>query len=279
MNRSFIHYICFSDIDSMPSGVHFSIDIKKLIFRVIKFVENEKTGPSIPLYNCNARLVAMLGISEGALLKLKKELKAVENAEEQEYRPPHLRSQSKVQPVSKLKRRSSSLGLSSAPIVVSEPEPPKKRSGRVPIKLSEQADSEIRFQFDALLAENIYPNTDNLLERLQQLHNDFPIHSKTTLRRHLHRIGFSYKSTAKVKIPLDNICFVAQRAKFFRKMDELRDGNALVFFHDETWINSSTEKKSIWADNEGNGRIKKYEGKGNSQFNIRTKNQMSYFRE
>ncbi|CAF3253628.1 unnamed protein product [Rotaria sp. Silwood2] len=176
----------------MPSGVHFSVDMKKLIFRVIKFVENEKTGPSIPLYNCNARLVAMLGISEGALLKLKKELTAAQNAEEQEYRPPRLRSQSKVRPVSKLKRRSS------ASIVVPEPEPTKKRSGRVPIKLSEQADSEIRFQFHALLAENIYPNTDNLLERLHQLHNDFPVQSKTTLRRHLHRIGFSYKSTTKV---------------------------------------------------------------------------------
>ncbi|CAF3236218.1 unnamed protein product [Rotaria sp. Silwood2] len=251
----------------MPSGVHFSVDMKKLIFRVIKFVENEKTGPSIPLYNCNARLVAMLGISEGALLKLKKELTAAQNAEEQEYRPPRLRSQSKVRPVSKLKRRSSSLGLSSASIVVPEPEPTKKRSGRVPIKLSEQADSEIRFQFHALLAENIYPNTDNLLERLHQLHNDFPVQSKTTLRRHLHRIGFSYKSTTKVKIPLDNICFVAQRAKFFRKMDELRDANALVFFHDESWINSGTEKTSIWVDNDGKGRIKKNEGKGNS-FNL-----------
>ncbi|CAF4594565.1 unnamed protein product [Rotaria sp. Silwood2] len=179
----------------MPSGVHFSVDMKKLIFRVIKFVENEKTGPSIPLYNCNARLVAMLGISEGALLKLKKELTAAQNAEEQEYRPPRLRSQSKVRPVSKLKRRSS------ASIVVPEPEPTKKRSGRVPIKLSEQADSEIRFQFHALLAENIYPNTDNLLERLHQLHNDFPVQSKTTLRRHLHRIG-----------PQRRICIVIDNA-------------------------------------------------------------------
>ncbi|CAF3764786.1 unnamed protein product [Rotaria sp. Silwood1] len=203
----------------MTSGVHFSVDMKKLIFRVIKFVENEKTGLSIPLYNCNARLVAMLGISEGALLKLKKELTAAQNAEEQEYRPPRLRSQSKVRPVSKLKRRSSSLGLSSAPIVVPEPEPTKKRSGRVPIKLLEQADSEIRFQFHALLAENIYPNTDYLLERLHQLHNDFTVQSKTTLRRHLHRIGFSYKSNAKVneiamefkveivRLPVRHCCF------------------------------------------------------------------------
>ncbi|CAF3341939.1 unnamed protein product, partial [Rotaria sp. Silwood2] len=48
------------------------------------------------------------------------------------------------------------------------------------------------------LAENIYPNTDNLLERLHQLHNDFPVQSKTTHLRLLHRTFFSYKSTAKV---------------------------------------------------------------------------------
>ncbi|CAF3489352.1 unnamed protein product [Rotaria socialis] len=113
----------------------------------------------------------------------------------------------------------------------------------MPIKLSEQADSEIKFQLHALLAENIYPNIDNLLDRLYQLHNDFPVHSKTTFRRHLHRISFSYKSPAKVKIPLYNICFVAQRAKFFRKMDALRDANSLVLFHDETWINSGIEKR------------------------------------
>ncbi|CAF4809916.1 unnamed protein product, partial [Rotaria sp. Silwood2] len=80
---------------------------------------------------------------------------------------------------------------------------------------------------------------------LHAAHDDFPIQSKTTLRRNLHRIGFRYKSTTKVKIPLDHVSFVAQRAKFYRKIDELRMADALIFYHDESWLNVGEEKRSI----------------------------------
>ena len=129
--------------------------------------------------------------------------------------------------------------------------------------LSKQADSEIRYQFQLLLSEKIYPTTTtNIHERLHTVHDDFPIQSKTTLRRHLHRIGFRYKSTTKVKIPLDYVSFVAQCAKFYRKIDELRMNDALIFYHDESWLYVGEEKRSIWVDNEGRGRIRKNDGKG-----------------
>jgi hypothetical protein len=58
----------------MPNGEDYSIKEKQIMFRVIEFVEREKTGAIIPLYNTSNRLLAMLGISESSLFKLKKEI-------------------------------------------------------------------------------------------------------------------------------------------------------------------------------------------------------------
>ena len=79
----------------------------------------------------------------------------------------------------------------------------------------------------------------------------------------MHRLGFSYKRTSKVQFALDDNCFVAQRAFYFRKLDELRKVGALIMFHDETWVNIGEEKRSIWIDDRGQGRIRKTDGKGN----------------
>ncbi|CAF1483271.1 unnamed protein product [Adineta ricciae] len=58
----------------MPTGHEFSQEVKQLIFHVIDFVENEKNGPVIPLYNVKARLVKMLNISERSVYRLTHEL-------------------------------------------------------------------------------------------------------------------------------------------------------------------------------------------------------------
>ena len=60
---------------------------------------------------------------------------------------------------------------------------PKQRAGRTSVHLSEQAGSEIRYQFQLLLSEK---NLSTL----------------TILRRHLYRIGFRYKSRNKSKFYL-----------------------------------------------------------------------------
>ncbi len=46
----------------MPKGYEFSQEVKQLVFHVIDFVESEKSGPVIPLYNVTDRLVKMLDI-------------------------------------------------------------------------------------------------------------------------------------------------------------------------------------------------------------------------
>jgi hypothetical protein len=59
----------------MPTGYEFSQEVKQLIFNVIKFVENEKNGPVIPLNNVNDRLESMLGISLSSIRRLKQEMR------------------------------------------------------------------------------------------------------------------------------------------------------------------------------------------------------------
>ena len=59
----------------MPRGQEFSKDFIQLAFSIIEFVENEKSGPSIPLYNVNERPQAMLHISDRPITRLKKEMR------------------------------------------------------------------------------------------------------------------------------------------------------------------------------------------------------------
>ena len=64
------------DIESdMPTGVEFLQELKQLMFNVIRFVENEKSGTIIPLNNVNDRLQAMLGISLSSVRRLKEEMR------------------------------------------------------------------------------------------------------------------------------------------------------------------------------------------------------------
>ena len=93
-------------------------------------------------------------------------------------------------------------------------------------------------------------------------HPDFPIKSETTLWRQMRRLGFGYKQTHKVVVPLDSTSFIAQRAGYFRRLDNLRNDNAVVYYHDETWCNVGEEKRSIWIDDAGQGRLRKSDGKG-----------------
>lgn len=59
----------------MPTGYEYSQREKQLIFNVINFVESEKYGSKIPLYNVNERLEMMLGISMRSVERLKKEFR------------------------------------------------------------------------------------------------------------------------------------------------------------------------------------------------------------
>ncbi len=62
----------------MPKGQQFSQDMKQIFFNVIKFVENEKFGPVIPLFNINERLPSMFDISMRPVERLKGDMREIE---------------------------------------------------------------------------------------------------------------------------------------------------------------------------------------------------------
>jgi len=62
----------------MPKGYEYSQEVKKVFFNVIKFVEEEKLGPVIPLFNVNERLSSMLGISMRSVDRMKSEIRKTE---------------------------------------------------------------------------------------------------------------------------------------------------------------------------------------------------------
>ncbi len=133
-------------------------------------------------------------------------------------------------------------------------------SGCPRLILSEQAQDAIRYHFHLMIIGKVYPTTKTLLARLLDQYDDFPVHSVTTLWRQMHQFGFSYKSTTKSPVLLDGVSFVAQRASYFRRLDELRASGAHVYCHDETWLSAGEEKRSIWVDAQGQGRLRKQDG-------------------
>lgn len=278
----------------MPKGQEFSVELKKVFFRVIDFMEKERTGPIIPLSLSTARLVAALGISERSIFNLKTEMKNLRDEErsskekiglnERQLRSRASSSGESIENSSLIQRShrhrqfSASSVISTSFVSVPDPLPPKKtsNSGRPQTLLSESESDEIRLTFHLILSQRIYPTTQMLLDHLMSLNPDFPITSKTSLWRHMKKIGFRFNSTGRVSIALDDVKFVAQRAYFFRKLTELRSSNAKIFFHDETWTNGGDERRSIWVDDQGIGRLKKNEGKGKLVFRMTSSNMKGY---
>ncbi|CAF3487448.1 unnamed protein product [Rotaria sp. Silwood2] len=77
----------------------------------------------------------------------------------------------------------------------------------------------------------------------------------------IFQLGFVYQRTSKIKIALDSQAFVAARAKYFQTLEEFKEANVHLYYHDETWINLREVKRSIWTL-DGEGEMKKGGGKG-----------------
>ncbi|CAF3216490.1 unnamed protein product [Rotaria sp. Silwood2] len=55
---------------------------------------------------------------------------------------------------------------------------------------------------------------------------------------------------------MDSTDFIASRASYFRKLDEIRQNGTLTFYQDKTWFNSGEEKRTIWIDKQGQGKMR-----------------------
>ena len=273
----------------MARGYKYSAELKEIFFREISFIEYEKHGTQIPVYNTTRRIQAILGISERSIFNLKSETKCLKEQAENEQKKKDEEKQKenqenqkkqteeKEQLLNMVRLRSQSMDATTISDVsassnqalsyrkskrkwetsIPRTKSPLKRghSGRPAIILSEQAENAIRYTFHAMLAEKVYPTTRTLLARLLNAHEDFPILSVTILWRHMRRLGFSYKPTSKIPVLLDDVSFVAQRESYFRRLNELRKSDAFIYYHDETWLNAGEEKRSIWIDEKGRGRL------------------------
>ena len=145
----------------MPKGYEFSQDMKEIFFNVIQFVEKEKFGPVIPLFNVNERLSSMLAISMRSVARLKSEMKEIEHDMMEKKRKMNdekeeLENQ-KLQVLGRLRNLRSRSSSSSSPtssviatnnmaISVPVPRSPRKlsNSGRSSIVLTEQQQETIR---------------------------------------------------------------------------------------------------------------------------------------
>jgi hypothetical protein len=134
----------------MPKGEDFGSNMKQLMFRIIKFVENEKNGPVIPLFNTTGRLEAMLGISRISVFRLRNEMfnlkmNQEDENEQKEKDKLQLRPRSRtvsgpvVSPKVSHQKRKYSIDI---PLASS----PKKKghSGRKVVELTEQQQDHIR---------------------------------------------------------------------------------------------------------------------------------------
>jgi L-arabinose isomerase len=143
----------------MPRGHEFSQDMKQIFFNVIKFVEKEKFGPVIPLFNVNERLSSMLDISMRSVERLKSEVREIghdmmEKKRKMDEEKEEMENQ-KLQVLGRLRnlRSRSSSSSSSATIdintmAISNPVPKSPRkllnSGRSSTILTEQQQETIR---------------------------------------------------------------------------------------------------------------------------------------
>jgi hypothetical protein len=269
----------------MPSGKEFSKEMKTILYRVITFVDSEKNGLKIPLYNANDRLQVMLGLSRHSISNLRQEMRELteqqnksNEKEDNENEEQSIRTRRQTtsntpiertpsQQYGRKKRRvwsTSSVTSTYDGAYVPVPLSPQKRGncGRKKIKLTEFEEDSIRYQFHLLLASKQYPTTAKLLTGLLGEAPDFPIQSERTLLRHMRRLGFKYAATSKAPIRLDATSFIASRAKYFRSLANLRNNNVIYYYHDETWSNSGDERRQVWLDVNGDGRLRNSDGKG-----------------
>ncbi|CAF3922381.1 unnamed protein product [Rotaria sp. Silwood1] len=182
----------------MPRGQHYSQETKELMFNVIKFIESEKNGAIIPLYNANDRIMAALQISHGSLVNLKNELKQLEE-EEQKILEQQLLEQQQQQ----------------RPYILAQ-----------------------KYKNERLRRRSLSPYTIPTTDRSRTMNTPHP----------------AAKSPAKRGGP----------TSFKVSLSEYEE-DLIRPFSDETWINSGEEKRAVWVNEHGQGRIRITEGKGNAR--------------
>ena len=141
----------------------------------------------------------------------------------------------------RLVRRTRPSSSSLSPIALSS----VSRSGRQKVQLTILEEVTIRLIFHQLLKDKVYPAVETLLPTLLDQNPQFPIQSKTSLRRKMKELGFKYRETKKAKILMDSIASQARHTVYFRKLHQLRSSKCILYYHDETLLNKNEEKTVV----------------------------------
>jgi hypothetical protein len=146
---TFTSYSSFQLARTMPKGEDLESDVKQLMFRIIKFVDSEKEGTVIPLYNTTGRLEAMLGVSRATVFRLRNEMHSLEDEETEDDETEVdedkiILRQRTVSESSILPKGSRRKRKFSANVPVAGAPRKKGNSGRKAIQLTEQQQDQIR---------------------------------------------------------------------------------------------------------------------------------------
>ena len=87
--------------------------------------------------------------------------------------------------------------------------------------------------------------------------------SASSMLRILRGLGFRYKMCNNGrKFLMERSDIAAARARFLRKIHEVREAGHNIFYLDETWVNQNYTRQSCWVTSDGSGGLKVPTGKG-----------------
>lgn len=134
------------------------------------------------------------------------------------------------------------------------PTPGKKRPGAVGkrMRLSKYDDftlSCIRRKIHNFFRRNEIPTLNKVLSEVNDDPEIFDKNiSRTTLYRILKDIGFSFQKRTRQAVLLERQDIILWRRKYLRRIRELKEKGASVYYLDETWVNEGHTQTRVWHD-------------------------------
>ncbi|GFY38867.1 DDE_3 domain-containing protein [Trichonephila inaurata madagascariensis] len=130
--------------------------------------------------------------------------------------------------------------------------PDKKRPGAVGlrkrlVKYDDFTLSCIRRKIHGFFRKNEIPT---LSEVLKEVNDDAEIFSKNISRSTLYRLlkdmGFTFEKRKRQAVLLERHDIILWRRNYLRKIRELREENAPIYYLDETWVNEGHSETQVW---------------------------------
>jgi len=123
----------------------------------------------------------------------------------------------------------------------------KKNPGRRPSILVDSFDKRLLSR----VALSFYRRTPPELPTLDTIHEEaisegFPACLRSTIYRHLKKLGFAFKERDTKMRVYQRMDIVAHRHRVLRQLPKLRANGFKVFYQDETWLNSNHTRKFCW---------------------------------